>query len=208
MRGVSDAPCEPDPLLPDLLLPRAGQAVDRLLRRVVAAHGLTPTALGVLGVLVRGRPLAHRDLAAALGVAPATLTPVVDALERAGEVVRVRDAVDRRVVRVGVTGPGSVRYAAAFAAVGRELRARVPQPPPGAEAAVRGYLSAVLTALEGVAPQGPVSADAHGRPAPAPVGQVEPGRERAHPAVELDGERHLGGVGPRMAEPHAVEARG
>ncbi|GAA2570770.1 hypothetical protein GCM10010210_53020 [Pseudonocardia hydrocarbonoxydans] len=197
---------EPDLLLPDLLLPRAGQAVDRLLRRVVAAHGLTPTSLGVLGVLVRGRPAAHRDLAAALGVAPATLTPVVDALERAGEVVRVRDAVDRRVVRVGVTGAGSARYAAAFAAVGRELRARVPQPPPGSEAAVRGYLCAVLAALDGVVP--PASADADGGPAPAPVGQVEPGGEGPHPAVELDGQRHLGGVGPRMAEPDAVEARG
>lgn len=127
-----------------LLLPRAGQAVDRLLRRAVAAHELTPTTLGVLGVLVRGGAAAHRELAAELGVAPGTLTPAVDALERAGQVVRVRDAADRRVVRVSATPAGRDRHAAAFAAVEDVLRARVPQPPP----AVRDYLRAVLAALE------------------------------------------------------------
>lgn len=133
-----------DPLDLGLLLPRAGQAVDRVLRRTVAAHDLTPTALGVLGVLVRGRPVAHRELAAELGVAPGTLTPVVDALERAGQVVRVRDAADRRVVRVSVTTPGRARHAAAFAAVAHVLRDRVPRPPP----AVRDYLHTVLDALD------------------------------------------------------------
>lgn len=140
MRGVTDAPAPP-PL--DLLLPRAGQAVDRVARRAVAAHGLTPTSLGVLGVLSRGRPAAHRELAAELGVAPATLTPVVDALERAGQVVRVRDVVDRRVVRVRVTDAGRERYLAAFDAVARELRDRVPPVPPG----VRDYLVSVLAGL-------------------------------------------------------------
>jgi DNA-binding MarR family transcriptional regulator len=135
-----------DPLDPGLLLPRAGQAVDRVLRRAVAAHDLTPTSLGVLGVLVRGRPVAHRELAAELGVAPGTLTPVVDALERAGQAVRVRDAADRRVVRVSVTAPGRARHAAALDAVARALRERVPQPPP----AVRDYLQAVLDALDPV----------------------------------------------------------
>jgi DNA-binding MarR family transcriptional regulator len=134
----------PDPSEPGLLLPRAGQAVDRLLRRAVAAHDLTPTSLGVLGVLVRGGPAAHRELAAELGVAPGTLTPAVDALERAGQVVRVRDTADRRVVRVSTTAAGRVRYGAAFAAVAGVLRDRVPQPPP----AVRDYLQAVLDALD------------------------------------------------------------
>ncbi|MBW0135981.1 MarR family transcriptional regulator [Pseudonocardia abyssalis] len=189
---MTDAPVPP-PL--DLLLPQAGQAVDRLLRRVVAAHGLTPTSLGVLGVLARGRPAAHRELAAGLGVAPATLTPVVDALERAGQVVRVRDAVDRRIVRVCVTDAGRGCYLAAFTAVARDLRRHVPPPPP----AVRAYLHSVLAALDG-------SADADGRPAPAAVVEVEPGREGAHLAVELDGQRHLGGVRPRMAEPDPAEA--
>lgn len=133
----------PDPTESGLLLPRAGQAVDRVLRRAVAAHDLTPTSLGVLGVLVREGPTAHRELAAELGVAPGTLTPAVDALERAGQVVRVRDDSDRRVVRVSVTATGRARHAAAFAAVTDVLRDRVPHPPP----AVRDYLRAVLAAL-------------------------------------------------------------
>lgn len=202
MRGVTGTPVPPEL---DLLLPRAGQAVDRVLRRAVAAHGLSPTSLGVLGVLARGRPAAHRELAAELGVAPATLTPVVDALERAGQVVRERDAVDRRVVRVRVTRAGRERYLDAFAAVARELRARVPPPPPE----VRGYLRSVLTALDEPAGDEPVagrSADAHGRPAPPAVLQVEAGRQGAHLPVELDGQRRLGGVGPRVAEPEPAEA--
>lgn len=200
MRGVHPVP---DALAAGLLLPRAGQAVDRLLRRAVAAHGLTPTSLGVLGVLARGRPASHRDLAAALGIAPATLTPAVDALERGGFVRRVRDTNDRRVVQVRATDAGQARYAAAVDAATRELGARVPTP----SGAVRDYLAAVVTAAEGAtACAGVTSADPDDGPAPAAVAQVEAGGQGAHPAVELHGHGHLGGVGPRVAEPDPAEA--
>jgi DNA-binding MarR family transcriptional regulator len=204
VRGVHPVP---DALAAGLLLPRAGQAVDRLLRRAVAAHGLTPTSLGVLGVLARGRPASHRDLAAALGIAPATLTPAVDALERGGLVRRVRDTADRRVVQVRATDAGLARYAAAVDAAARELGARVP-PPSGA---VRDYLVAVVAAAEGAAVEETArarTASAHpdDGPAPAAVAQVEAGGQGAHPAVELDGHGHLGGVGPRVAEPDPAEA--
>lgn len=141
---------EPDPTEPGLLLARAGQATDRVLRRAVAAHDLTPTSLGVLGVLVGAGPAAHRELAAELGVAPGTLTAVVDALERSGHVVRIRDAADRRVVRVSATATGRARHAAALTAVTHVLRDRMPQPPP----AVRDYLQSVLDAMGGWAPSG------------------------------------------------------
>lgn len=205
MRGVHPVP---DALAAGLLLPRAGQAVDRLLRRAVAAHGLTPTSLGVLGVLARGRPASHRDLAAALGIAPATLTPAVDALERGGLVRRVRDTADRRVVQVRATDAGLARYAGAVDAAARELGERVPTPPGAVADAVRDYLLAVVAAAEGaavVAARG-ASADPDDGPAPAPVAQVEAGGQRADPSVELDGHRHLGRVGARVAEPDPAEA--
>ncbi|QJY46748.1 MarR family transcriptional regulator [Pseudonocardia broussonetiae] len=219
----------PDALAAGLLLPRAGQAVDRLLRRAVAAHGLTPTSLGVLGVLARGRPASHRDLAAALGIAPATLTPAVDALERGGLVRRVRDTVDRRVVQVRATDAGLTRYAGAVDAAARELGERVPTPPGAVADAVRDYLLAVVAAAEGAAVPGQAlpgaatrvdgagaegaavvaargaSADPDDGPAPAPVAQVEAGGQRADPSVELDGHRDLGGVGARVAEPDPAE---
>lgn len=130
------------------LLPRAGQAIGRGYRHAVAAHGLTPASIGVLRLLVEGGPASHRELAAALGVAPGTLTPVVDALERAGSVTRKRDGVDRRVVRVAISAAGRARFAAASAQVARTFGERLPQPPPEHDAIVRGYLLSVLDALD------------------------------------------------------------
>lgn len=136
------------------LLARAGRAVQACHRRTAAEHGLTPTSLGVLELLADTLPtgavrVSHRELAVALGVAPATLTPVVDALARADAVTRSRDAEDRRVVRVAITATGRERLTAARAAVARTLRERMPPPPPEHEVVIRRYLASVLTALGG-----------------------------------------------------------
>jgi DNA-binding MarR family transcriptional regulator len=130
------------------LLPRAGQVLGRRLRQVVAPHGLTPTSLGVLGVLIADGPASHRELAAGLGVSPATLTPVVDALERAGSVIRARDGADRRVVHVSVSPEGRSRFADATAQVTRAFAEHLPQLPADHEAIVRAYLVSLLAALE------------------------------------------------------------
>jgi MarR family transcriptional regulator, organic hydroperoxide resistance regulator len=113
----------------------------------VGEHGLTPTALGVLDVLGRGDGLSHRELAGRLGLTPATLTPVVDALEAAGEVRRARDAADRRVVRLWLTAAGRDRVVAASGRVAARLQDRLPSPSPAHEEAIRGYLLAVLAAV-------------------------------------------------------------
>jgi DNA-binding MarR family transcriptional regulator len=141
----------PDGGLPELL-PRAGRAIERCYRRAVAAHGLTPTSFGVLRALAEDGAAAHRELAARLGVAPATLTPVVDALERAGSVGRERDRTDRRVVRVMITPAGRARFAAACAQVSREFGERVPPPLPEHETILRAYLLAAVRALDGPGP--------------------------------------------------------
>jgi DNA-binding MarR family transcriptional regulator len=166
---MPDAPAEP-PL--EVLLERVGAAVGRHRRRVAAAHGLTPTALAVLAALDgvgaggpvggRGDPArapsdhdpagapshhdqnrapSHRELAGRLGLSPATLTPVLDALETTGAVRRQRDRTDRRVVRVHRTPAGRARLA-------RAPSARLPQPDPDVEAAVRAWLRTVLAAAE------------------------------------------------------------
>ena len=86
------------------LLAWTGQSVGAYYRRTVAAHGLSATGLRALGVLGEGDPLSHRDLAGRLGVTPATLTPVIDALAGAG-------AVRREGARTtdGSSGCGSLR---------------------------------------------------------------------------------------------------
>jgi DNA-binding MarR family transcriptional regulator len=132
--------------LPDhVLLARAGQTAGRFHQQVAAEHGLTVTALGVLDELGRAQGgWSHREIAAALGITPATLTPVVDALVAAGDLVREPDPLDRRVVRLSITRVGRRRLAAAGAAVAAAVAARMPVLPGEHAAIVRSYLIAVL----------------------------------------------------------------
>ena len=129
------------------LLVRTAQALQRCARRTAAAHGLTATALEVLGVLVVHDAPSQRDLAGHLRLAPATLTPVLDALEAQGALIRVRDAVDRRVVRVSVTARGREWCAEATADV-EQVLAGLPRPAPEHAALVRAHLLALLDALD------------------------------------------------------------
>lgn len=129
------------------LLPWVGSAVTQCYQRAVAEHGLTPTALGVLGVLGHRDAVSHRELAGHLGLTPATLTPVVDALESAGELTRARDRDDRRIVRLTITAAGRERLVSTFGKVAMGFRGRMPHPPPEHEAIIRGYLIAVLAAV-------------------------------------------------------------
>jgi DNA-binding MarR family transcriptional regulator len=131
----------------DRLLVRTGQALQRFSRRTAAAHGLSATALAVLDVLVRHDAPSHRDLAGRLRLAPATLTPVLDALEATGALTRVRDGADRRVVRVAITESGRERFAVAIADVAAAV-ARLPRPSPEQEAVIRTYLRVLLDAVD------------------------------------------------------------
>src|SRR5688500_2544740 len=85
------------------LLPLVGATVTRRHHELLAAHGLSPTAAALLAELDRHGRLSHREAAARLERTPATLTPVADALERAGSITRQRDPGDRRVVRIALT---------------------------------------------------------------------------------------------------------
>ena len=184
------------------LLARTGRALARWDRRAAARHGLSPTALAVLVHLAAAGPRSHRDLAVALDVAPATLTPVVDGLERAGDVVRSRVPRDRRVVLVAVTAAGRVRGAEARVAVAAEAAGVLPRPAPADRAAVHRWLAAAHRALEaaGPLPGGGPSSDPDRGPAPAVAGQVEAGGHGAHAAVQLDGDRHLRDARAGMAQ--------
>jgi DNA-binding MarR family transcriptional regulator len=138
VRGVGEQPL-------DRLLIATGATLARFRQRVVAAHGLSATALDLLAALSGEDGVPHRELAGRLGLTPATLTPVVDALERAGDVRRERDADDRRVVRVYLTDSGRRRRVAVADQVDQALRDALP----GEEPTVRRYLGQVLAAVEG-----------------------------------------------------------
>lgn len=139
------APAAPRAELPIVdLLARAGAAVAGERRRRAAATGTSATALAVLRVLTTDDGLAQRELAALAGVAPATLTPVLDELTASGDVVRTRDPDDRRVQRVLLTPGGRARWSAVSGVCAPVL----PDPPDGHVRAVREYLLAVIDLLE------------------------------------------------------------
>jgi DNA-binding MarR family transcriptional regulator len=135
----------------DRLLVRTGSALQRVTRKAAAAHGLSATALDVLAALVELDELSHRDLAGYLRLAPATLTPVLDALEAEGALNRVRDGADRRVVRVSITEHGRGRHVAAAAGVAAAVAA-LPAPPPHHAAVIRAHLLGLLDAMDRAAP--------------------------------------------------------
>lgn len=129
------------------LLAWTGGALARYYQRAVAEHGLTQTSIGVLGVLGHTDAVSHRELAAHLGITPATLTPVVDALEESGELTRERDPSDRRVVRLTITERGRERMVTAYRDVEATFKQRMPHPSPEHATIVRDHLLAVLAAV-------------------------------------------------------------
>jgi len=66
----------------------------------------------LLGILLKQGPLPAGELAAAVGVSPATVSQVLDRLEEDGYVERVRSDADRRVVLVALTRRGEEKLAA------------------------------------------------------------------------------------------------
>jgi DNA-binding MarR family transcriptional regulator len=72
-----------------------------MLNRQVGAHlDLKDVDLDCLDLIARHGPLSPTALARRAGLHPATMTGILDRLERAGWVVRERDATDRRAVTV------------------------------------------------------------------------------------------------------------
>jgi DNA-binding MarR family transcriptional regulator len=69
-------------------------------RQVGARLDIRDTDFGCLDLIGRHGPLAPSALARLAGLHPATVTGVLDRLEKGGWVVRERDTEDRRAVRV------------------------------------------------------------------------------------------------------------
>jgi DNA-binding MarR family transcriptional regulator len=69
-------------------------------RRVGTHLGLKDVDMDCLDLIDRHGPLSPTALARLAGLHPATMTGILDRLERAGWVARERDAIDRRAVAV------------------------------------------------------------------------------------------------------------
>jgi DNA-binding MarR family transcriptional regulator len=138
------------------LIALAGHVTSQRFARVMGRqHGLSPAGAAVLSVLTwgAGRGLdqgtpgrgTHAELARRCLIAPATLTGVIDTLERAGYVRRERDAADRRVVWLVVTDEGRTRVGAIGEQLAEHFEPTKAEQDPMQEAIVREFLIELIT---------------------------------------------------------------
>lgn len=82
-------------------------AADQLEERAAVALGVHRTAARCVELLLRSGPLSAGELSARLGLSPSGTTPLLDRLEEAGTIRRVRTAEgDRRRITIELTADG------------------------------------------------------------------------------------------------------
>lgn len=90
-----------------IALRRILRAAELFERNLAQAAGLTPAQLRVLQIVAaKGGSTTPTLLAGQMGVSQATVTALVDRLETAGKIVRVRSQTDRRQTNVVLTDTG------------------------------------------------------------------------------------------------------
>ncbi|NLX36915.1 MAG: MarR family transcriptional regulator [Chloroflexi bacterium] len=90
----------------DMLLAQVGHLQHALVHRGIESFGLYRGQPRVLRLLWEEDGLTHSDLASRMRVQPATVSKMVQRMERSGFVERRRDPSDERVSRVYLTGRG------------------------------------------------------------------------------------------------------
>jgi DNA-binding MarR family transcriptional regulator len=84
----------------------AAKAMNRLARDALAPHGITPSQYAVMRALYERSGQTGAEISATLFIDSATLTGILDRLERAGLIARHSDGEDRRVNRLDLTEQG------------------------------------------------------------------------------------------------------
>ncbi|MEH1097581.1 MarR family winged helix-turn-helix transcriptional regulator [Micromonospora sp. CPCC 205561] len=138
------------------LLVVAGHVTGQRWNRYLAEeHGLTQAGMVTLTTLARHGELPHRQVAEHCFVRPATLTGIVDTLERDGLVERQRDEADRRSVRLAITPAGRARIDALTAAIRSGHPLTSVDADPTKAAVVREFLLEVIADGDHGTPEGP-----------------------------------------------------
>jgi DNA-binding MarR family transcriptional regulator len=136
-------------------------AVLRSIRRIVRAitlrskalsreTGLTVPQLLCLRVVAarEDEPPTLADLAREVELSPATITGIVDRLQRAGLVARLRSQADRRKIRVVLTEEGRTRCETLPDVLHERVVARLAALPPADRARLEAALEEVVGLLE------------------------------------------------------------
>ncbi|HEV2889267.1 MAG TPA: MarR family transcriptional regulator [Frankiaceae bacterium] len=130
------------------LLGIAGRMTAARFQRLLESQGMTHAGWQVLLALTETDGLTQREVAERCYVTPATVTGVVDTLERDGLVTRVRGADDRRVVKVCLTDEGRARLARTKREAARQMDAVFGDLSARDEAVVRRFLDRTIERLQ------------------------------------------------------------
>ncbi|MEV6690072.1 MarR family transcriptional regulator [Micromonospora sp. NPDC051196] len=127
------------------LLMVAGHLTGKRWNRYLAdEHGLTQAGMVTLMALAEHGELPHRAVAELCFVRPATLTGIVDTLERDGLVQRRRDGTDRRSVKLTLTPAGRDRVDALTAMIQARRPLTSVDADPAKAAVIRQFLLEVI----------------------------------------------------------------
>lgn len=121
--------------------------------RTIERHGLSPTGFFLLRMLVVEDGLRAGEIAKRLMVTPASVTSVVDTLERNGRVVRERSHRDRRGVLIRITDSGRRLIAEKSGPIGRDLGRLYGFIDPADEPAVRRFLLNLIQQFDSYSPE-------------------------------------------------------
>jgi DNA-binding MarR family transcriptional regulator len=122
-----------------------GSMAEQALARRLGVNGTDLAAMG--HVSAAEPPIGPRDLSQRLGLSPAAVTEVVDRLENAGHLVRERDTLDRRRVRLRPSAPATTRVLAELAPLMHDLDELAETFDDAERAAIRRYLQGVVDAF-------------------------------------------------------------
>ncbi|TDB75758.1 MarR family winged helix-turn-helix transcriptional regulator [Micromonospora sp. KC723] len=126
----------------------AGHLLDQHWGRYLAEHhGLTPAGMRVLFILARTEDATHREVAEHCFVRPATLTGIVDTLERDGFVVRRRDTTDRRSVQLALTDKGREHLRRLTDLIHSDNPLTAVDADPAKKAVIREFLTELIMAM-------------------------------------------------------------
>jgi MarR family 2-MHQ and catechol resistance regulon transcriptional repressor len=130
------------------LISIAGHVVEQHWGRYLAEHhGLTSAGMRVLLVLLRAGDSTHREMAERCFVRPATLTGIVDTLERDGFVARRRDPDDRRSVQLSLTDKGREHALAIIDLIHSNRPLTSVDADPAKQAVIREFLTEIITSM-------------------------------------------------------------
>ncbi|MER5333175.1 MarR family transcriptional regulator [Micromonospora sp. NPDC002717] len=137
------------------LLVVAGHVTGQRWNRYLAEeHGLTQAGMATLMTLAEHGELPHRTVADHCFVRPATLTGIVDTLERDGLVERQRDEADRRSIRIAITPAGQARIDALTAVIRSGAPLTSVDADPAKAEVIRQFLLEVIGSGDAGTPEG------------------------------------------------------